>query len=99
MRTLVKLGDESWTFDEDEITIQDAYMLKAETGLALRPFFEGLADMDPQCLQALVWFLRRKAGEPVRIADVNFRVTALKMEQEESPTEEDATSSENAATG
>jgi hypothetical protein len=85
-RTSVKLDGQSWMFDEDDITIQDAYMLKSVTGMGLRGFFEGLQDMDPQCLQALVWFLRRKAGEQVQMDEVNFKVTSLQMEQQPDPT-------------
>jgi hypothetical protein len=94
-RIRVRLEDESWFFDEDEVTIEDAIALKYATGLALKPFFEGLSDMDGVALRALVWFLRGKQGSPEA---VNFKVTALKLEQEPDPTEGDATPSESAAT-
>lgn len=84
--TRVRLGDQSWELDDEKLTLADAFLIKSGTGLALKPFFEGVAEMDPTCLQGLVWFLRRKAGENVNVADIDFVITELVTEQEESPT-------------
>jgi hypothetical protein len=94
-RIRVRLEDESWLLDEDDITIEDAIALKYATGLSLKPFFQGLEDADGVALRALVWFLRGKQGSPEA---VNFRITALKLEPEPDPTEGDATPSASDAT-
>ncbi len=97
-KTTVTLDGKTWTLDEDDLTLQDAFLIKSGTGLALKPFFQGLADMDPHALQGLVWFLRRKDGEQIGIGEVDFKVTALKVDQDEDPTGAEATSSGSSAT-
>ncbi len=88
MRARVTLEEKSWIFDEDELTNDEAKLIKGATGgLGLVPFFAGLRDLDPDCMQALVWFLRRKDGEPVRLEEINFKVTALRMVEEPDPTQ------------
>lgn len=79
----VRLGEDGWLFDEGDITLEDAFVIKAELGLALRPFLQGIADMDPDCLQGLVWFCRRKAGERVSRSSVKFRILDLDLSQDE----------------
>lgn len=82
-QTKVRLGEDEWLFDEGDITLEDAFMIKAETGLALRPFLQGIADMDPDCLQGLVWFCRRKTGERISRSSVKFRILDLDLSQDE----------------
>lgn len=96
----VKLDDQSWSFDEDTLDLRDAFLIKSGTGLNFRPFLEGVQEMDPLCLQGLVWFLRRKAGEDALTLDeVNFRLAELDVTQEEAPPlKAVATSSESVAT-
>lgn len=88
-QTRVILGNDEWMFDEGDITLEDAFMIKAETGLALRPFLQGIADMDPDCLQGLVWFCRRKAGERVNRSSVKFRILDLELKQDEDTGDDD----------
>lgn len=83
--TKVRLGDQEWTFDEENIDLNDAFLIKSGTGLALRPFLQGVADLDPHCLQGLVWFLRRKTGEQVDINTISFRLADLDVTQADDP--------------
>lgn len=98
MRMTVTLGDESWVLDEDEIDLNDAFLIKKSTGLNMKQFFVGLAEMDPDSLRAMIWFLRYKDGNAIPLAQVNFKLTALNMEDEADPTEGDETPSESGAT-
>lgn len=86
--TKVKLGEAEWEFDGDNLTLEDAFLIKSETGMALRPFLRGVADLDPICLQGLVWFCRRKSGELIPIKAVQFKIRDLDIEQDDD--EEDA---------
>lgn len=86
-QTTIRLGDKTWQLDDEKLTVADAFIIKNGTGLALKPFFEGIAEMDPLCLQGLVWFLRRKDGEQVALTDVDFAIADLKVEQDDSPPE------------
>jgi hypothetical protein len=85
---ILSLGDKHWDFDDAEIELKDAFAIKAATGLNLKPFLEGVAEMDPLSIQGLVWFVRHKAGEKVNLADINFRLADLKMDQPEVPAAE-----------
>ncbi|MGZ4518873.1 MAG: hypothetical protein ACXVXW_00455 [Mycobacteriaceae bacterium] len=83
----ISLKDEDLgVFDEETITLQDAYAIKAASGLSLKPFFEGLNDMDPLSIQTLVWFQKRKQGVNVPLQEIDFVVADLGMEQVVPPT-------------
>lgn len=87
-RTTVTLGDESWVFDEDEITVDDAIALKYATGMNVVPMLQGMTEWDGEAMRALVWFCKHRAGEhPGDPKGISFRLLDLKMEQEPDPTE------------
>jgi hypothetical protein len=83
-QTVIKLAGESWPFDDEELTLKDAFRIKAVSGLSLKGFLTGVQDMDPLALQALIHFLRTKAGESVRLEDIDFRIADLGIEQVQS---------------
>lgn len=94
-------GDELGTFDDEGMSLQDAFAIKAASGLSLKPFFAGLNDMDPLSLQTLVWFLKHKKGEQIPLPEVDFLFSELQMEQvvpPTEPTETEATSVGNETT-
>lgn len=82
-QTVVHLDDRSWDFVDADLTVKDAFTIKAATGMNLRPFLEGLQQMDPLSLQGLIWFLRRPAEPQLRIEDVDFKIADLRLEQVE----------------
>ena len=77
---IVRLGDQSWTFDENEITLRDAFAIKATSGLSMKPFIAGIDEMDPLALQTLVWFCKFKAGDSTERALVDFKLADLALE-------------------
>jgi hypothetical protein len=79
--TMVGLGEGKWEFNERELDLKAAFAIKAATGLNLKPFMQGIADMDPLCLQGLVWFVQRTDKPAQRLEDVNFRIVDLTLEQ------------------
>lgn len=98
-RHKVTLGDEEYVFDERELTLSDAFAIKAASGLNLQPFMRGLNDGDPVALQTLVWFLRQKHDRPEDIRHIDFRLADLVITELPDPTEPaDETSSETAET-
>ncbi len=97
-RITVRLGDQSWEFDEDEITVEDGIALKYATGLNVIPMLQGLQEWDGQAMRALVWFCKHKAGEKVAPDSISFKMMDLQMEQVPDPTKGDGTPSESVAT-
>src|SRR5664280_199273 len=81
--TTVGLDDGKWEFDERKLELKDAFAIKSATGLNLKPFMQGIADMDPLCLQGLVWFVQRTDRPGQRLEDINFKIVDLTLEQVE----------------
>jgi hypothetical protein len=77
---VIHLANESWPFDDEEMTLKDAFKIKAASGLSLKGFLMGVQDMEPLALQSLIWFLRTNAGASVRIEEVDFRIADLDIE-------------------
>lgn len=86
-QTVIHLADESWPFDDEELTLKDAFKIKAASGLGLKSFLSGVQDMEPLAVQTLIYFVRTKAGESVRLEDIDFRIAALSIEQVNTPAE------------
>lgn len=89
-------GQGEWEFDDSELTLADAFAIKSATGLALKPFLEGVGEMDPHCLRALIWFVR---GKDVKLEKIDFRLSDVEVEQieESDPTSGSETPSPDAA--
>lgn len=90
-RVRVTVGEESYVFDRDALTLTDVYAIKSASGLNLNPFLNGLGDGDPAALQTLVWFLRHKDGKQGDRLQIDFKLGDFDMEAlddaESDPTE------------
>lgn len=75
------LGD----FDDEGMMLSEAFALKAATGLSLKPFYQGLNEMDPLAAQAVVWFLHYKRGDQIPLPEIEFRLGDLQMVPVEEP--------------
>ena len=69
--------DEGWPFDEDEITMQQAFVIKDQTkdeqfpgGRGIHAWQLGLKNGDPACVRAAYWLMRQQAGERFAIQKV-----------------------------
>lgn len=85
----VKLDGKSLgEFDEEKVTNREAALIKGVCGRRFIPFLQGLGEFDEECMTALVWFLRRKNGEPdLRVEDVEFALLSLDVSPVERPTQ------------
>lgn len=89
----VKLGDEDLgDFIPGKLDLKQAFSIKATTGLTPRALLEGISELDPAAMQALVWFLRFRAGNPVDLASINFAYDDLAVEPVEEAPKDEATS-------
>jgi hypothetical protein len=68
------------TFDENELTLEDAFVLENETGLTFRELLPGVLALRPKELRALVWFMRFKRGDQVRPESIDFKLVDLSTE-------------------
>lgn len=87
----VKIADKVLgAVDFDEMTLRDAFAIKAASGLTPAQLFQGTEQMDPDALQTLVWFVRMKNGESVDRSTIDFRLRDLSteaVEQDPNPAE------------
>lgn len=63
--------------DDEGITLQQAFAIKAASGLSLKAFFDGINEADPLAYQTLVWFQRFKAGISTPLQEIDFRMSDL----------------------
>ena len=96
-----------YEYDMEHVSVRDAMMLKGATGFNLRPFSQALGDLDPDCMAALAWVIQTKAGvkgadgDPLKLADVDFDMTAFlaeELEEDEADPTTGGLSSGNGAT-
>jgi hypothetical protein len=84
----VKLAEEDLgEFDFQKMTVFDTIQLKAKSGLSTKQFVDGLAEMDGQAMQALVWLLRTRQGATTELHAINFAIGDLVIEEAPDPTQ------------
>ena len=86
-RVTVK-GMGSWVLDENELTLSDAFAIKATGQLTVPQMLAGVINLDPLPLQTLVWFLRMKAGDTVPLASIDFKIADFELDQPDPDTAE-----------
>src|SRR5947199_5118912 len=79
-----------YEFDQNKLALSESIAVKKVTGLTVKTFQEGLGEMDPEALQAMVWLAKRRAGEAVRLQDIEFDVVAFSksLRNEDAPGEQ-----------
>ena len=78
-------------FNEQHFTLFDAWDVLAasggrDKGLSVTEFVAGIQRMEPLAIQTLVWFLRKRKGQTVDRASINFNFGDLRVEEEADPT-------------
>lgn len=73
-------------FDENKFTLNDAFIIKASSGLDVKAFNSGIGSMNPLALQTFVWWLKYRKGENVDRVGIDFAIADLRMEPEPDPT-------------
>lgn len=97
----IHFEDKDYELELDDIDVQQARIIKRQTGLTLLQLQKGLEEVDVDCLVALYWLMKKQNGETVDMNKVNFPVvrfgeaviTALiekARAAEENPTDESA---------
>jgi len=59
------VDDTNYTFDVDDLTLDEAEQVKARTGLSLWDFGAGIVQGDPSAIKALIVLAKKRAGERV----------------------------------
>lgn len=80
----VVVGDQTYDHDPNRFMSSEARAVKRATGMNPDEFNKGLAEDDPFAVAALVWVLRRRAGEPdLAFDDCDFNMSELSLVEDE----------------
>lgn len=66
----IEWENERFIYDTDRILLEDAFVIKAHTGMGLRSWDRAFADIDPIAVQAVAWEMFQQNGRPMPIASV-----------------------------
>lgn len=77
MSLFFTLDDIEYEFDQNKLALAEAIAVKVESGLTIKAFQEGLGEMDPYALKAMVWLAKRRVGIKTRYEDVEFDVVSF----------------------
>lgn len=76
----VVVGDKTYEHDPRKFMSSEARAVKHATGMNPDEFNKGLGQDDPFAVAALVWILRRRAGEPdLAYEDCDFNLSDLEF--------------------
>lgn len=82
----LKIDGTVYDFDQDRLMLSEAMAVQVATGMKVPQWQKALGEMDAYALGALVWLLRRRAGETdLRFEDVDFNLADLEDVSEEEP--------------
>lgn len=66
------LDDREYEFDQNELDLNEAIILKVELGITIKDFTLGQETLDPHALKGMVFLAKRRAGQAVRMQDITF---------------------------
>lgn len=64
----------TWSYDDDEITVQQAEAIEQETGGSVTDWAQSRAGLSSQTYKILYWLMCAQNGDPVQLDGVNFRL-------------------------
>lgn len=67
----ITFGDDVFEYDPDSLLMSEYKEVKRVTGLGRKEWLVGLAESDIEAVQALIYLLRRRRGDDIRIGDVD----------------------------
>ena len=84
----LKVGDDTYEYDPNALTVREAAQIKIQAGLSLPEFVQGGFD-DPQIIQAIIWLCRYRDGElKLRVDEVDAPLRDVDILPDEEPEEE-----------
>lgn len=79
-----ELGDNTYEYDDTQMSVKEARLIKQHAGMGLRSWALGLQDMDVDALVAMVFLAKRRAGEAIRWQDLdNMNINDISIVEDE----------------
>ena len=79
-------GEDLGSISLHTFTLNDAFVLKNESGMTFNQMVAGLDSRDPDSTRALVWFLKFKRGDGDHISTIDFPFANFSYVVVENPT-------------
>lgn len=79
----IRIEDQFYDFDQNRLMLSEAMAVKTYTGLTIPDWQKALEAFDPQAVAALVWILKKRAGEEVRFSELDFNLADFEVETDE----------------
>lgn len=80
----ISVDGNTYEYDPGKLMLSEARLLQGATGQTLRQWQNGLNALDADSVAALVWLLRRRAGEPdLAFADVEFDLGSFEAQEDD----------------
>lgn len=70
----MKWDGKTYDWDPEDITVQQAIVIKLAFGWTLTEWQEACSKVDPHAFQALYWLMRVQGGESCRLEDQDFSI-------------------------
>lgn len=64
------VGQDTYDFDDQAMTIDEARLIKKNSGFGMKSWALAMQDMDPDALVGLIYLAKIRAGEAVRWNDL-----------------------------
>jgi len=81
----VKIEGVEYDFDPSKLMFQESLALQRETGLTMQAWLDDLGKGDVLATGAMVWLIRRRAGDETPFATFDFDLGSIEMESSASP--------------
>lgn len=82
---IIKVAGVAYDYDAGKLMISEAMEIKQRTGMNLQAWQQGLEDMDPFAVKALVYLLKQRAGEGPSWDTLDFDLGELEQIPDAAP--------------
>jgi hypothetical protein len=73
----IKWEGKEYAYSPGEVRVKEGIVIKVHTGLGLLSWERACRDLDPQAIQALLWLIKSRNGEPCEVAMLDFDILAF----------------------
>lgn len=76
----VTVDGSTYEFEAGKFYFKELRAIQKVTGLTMNEFFQGLDKGNVEALGALIWIMKKRAGEDVKYADLDFDMGSMEFD-------------------
>lgn len=81
----IKVDGQDYEYDENRLMLTEAMEIQEKTGLNLKRWQAGLSEMDAYAVKALLYLLKKRAGESPDWQTLDCNIAAIDFGDDEEP--------------